>query len=147
MGKAKPTRPRVYARLRPMFGRDAGQPVLFTVVGEALEYKKEGATDVSRYTFDRVFGMDAKQEDVFGEIGDTALNSLRSGFNSTILAYGQTGSGKTFSMEGAKDDSGQYVSRGLIPRIFEHVFELFSNDSEVKSYEVSIQYMEVRRLF
>ena len=65
----------------------------------------------------------------------------------TLFAYGQTGSGKTFSMEGAKDDSGQYVSRGLIPRIFEHVFELFSNDSEVTSYEVSIQYMEVRRLF
>ena len=55
--------------------------------------------------------------------GFLALDSLRKGFNSTILAYGQTGSGKTFSMEGAKDKAtGQYTSRGLIPRIFENVF-------------------------
>ena len=141
--KATASRPRVYARIRPMFGRDAGQPELFTVSQQALEFKKEGATEVSRFEFDRVFGMDAKQEEVFEEIGDTALQSLRSGFNSTILAYGQTGSGKTFSMEGAKDDKGKYVSRGLIPRIFEDVFKIFKNDTTVKKFEVSIQFIEL----
>ena len=106
MAKGKATRPRVYARLRPMFGRDAGQEPLFKVEdGCALEYKKEEAADVSRFTFDKVFGMESEQEEVFAEIGEVALDSLRKGFNSTILAYGQTGSGKTFSMEGAKDSS------------------------------------------
>ena len=144
MGKSNATRPRVYARLRPMFGRDAGGEPLFTIVdGARLEYKKDEAADVSRYTFDRVFGMESTQEEVYAEIGEVALKSLRSGFNSTILAYGQTGSGKTFSMEGAKDDAGQYKSKGLIPRIFEQTFASFAADASVKSFEVYLTYIEL----
>jgi len=141
----KATRPRVYARLRPMFGRDAGQPELFSIQqGTSLEYRKEESAELSRFTFDRVFGMNSTQAEVFESIGDVALNSLRQGFNSTILAYGQTGSGKTFSMEGAKDrDTGEYTSPGLIPRLFKEVFERFNTDSSIKNYEVSIQFIEL----
>jgi hypothetical protein len=142
----KITRPRVYARLRPMFGRDAGQLELFSATDTALEYRKDPNAPLSKYEFDRVFGMDARQEDVYESIGDMALTSLRQGFNSTILAYGQTGSGKTFSMEGARDKSGHYVSKGLIPRIFENVFAMFEADvakGECKSFEVSIQFVEL----
>ena len=142
---AKATRPRVYARLRPMFGRDAGGDPLFTIVdGTRLEYKRDEAADLSRYTFDRVFGMESTQEEVYDEIGAVALDSLRKGFNSTIMAYGQTGSGKTFSMEGAKDSTtGEYVSRGLIPRLFEAVFARFSSSEDIKSFEVSLQFIEL----
>ena len=133
----------MYARIRPMFGRDAGQPELFTITDSSLEYRKEAGADLTKYNFDRVFGMDSKQEDVYESIGDVALSSLQQGFNSTIMAYGQTGSGKTFSMEGAKDGNGNYTSRGLIPRLFTDVFERFNADPEVKSYEVSLQYIEL----
>ena len=54
--------------------------------------------DIAKFTMDRVFGMDCKQEDMFEEIGETAVQTLMQGFNSTILAYGQTGSGKTLPM-------------------------------------------------
>ena len=37
------TRPRVYARVRPMFGRDAGEAELFTISQTGLEFKKEGS--------------------------------------------------------------------------------------------------------
>ena len=142
---SKATRPRVYARLRPMFGRDAGGEPLFSVVdGTRLEYKRDDAADVSRYTFDKVFDMESTQEEVYGQIGDVALDSLRKGFNSTIMAYGQTGSGKTFSMEGHKDKTtGQYTSRGLIPRIFEAVFARFRDDATIKDFEVSVQFVEL----
>eukprot|EP00967_Tisochrysis_lutea_P048412 scaffold59117_cov28-Tisochrysis_lutea.AAC.7 len=40
-GKPKVTRPRVYARIRPMFGRDAGKPELFDIEESALTYVKE----------------------------------------------------------------------------------------------------------
>ena len=64
-----------YARLRPMFGRDAGQPQLFTITdGSALEYRKEEGADISRYAFDNVFGMESKQEDVYESIGAVALD-------------------------------------------------------------------------
>ena len=39
----KVTRPRVYARVRPMFGRDAGEAELFTISPNDLEFKKEGS--------------------------------------------------------------------------------------------------------
>ena len=42
MGK-KPiaNRPLVYARLRPMFGRDAGKPELFQITEKTLSIRKE----------------------------------------------------------------------------------------------------------
>ena len=53
--KVKSTRPRVYARLRPMIGRDAGQQPLFDIGdGTRLEYQRDDSADVSRYTFDKV---------------------------------------------------------------------------------------------
>lgn len=143
IGMGTGTRPRVYARLRPMFGRDSGKAVLFEPTENSLSYRKVEGGELSKYTFDRVFDMDAQQEDMYVTIGDVALTSLRKGFNSTVLAYGQTGSGKTYSMDGAKDDRGQYTSRGLIPRVFENVFKMFGEDPDVMSFQVSIQYLEL----
>ena len=42
-----------------------------------------------RYVFDKVFGMESQQEDVFETIGRTAIDQMRNGFNSTVMAYGQ----------------------------------------------------------
>ena len=127
MGKAKAaTRPRVYARLRPMHGRDAGKEELFKIVdGTRLEYQREDSAEVSRFEFDRVFAMDATQEAVYTEIGDVALQSLRKGFNSTILAYGQTGSGKTHTMFGTKAAllGKDPTNLGLFPRALLYALE------------------------
>ena len=147
---AKATRPRVYARIRPMFGRDAGQPELFNITDTTLSYEKEEGAQPTMFQLDKVFNMESRQEDVFETIGEVALSSLRQGFNSTVLAYGQTGSGKTFSMEGAKDGNGKYTSEGLIPRLFKSVFELFNNDEDLKSndkgqkqFTVTLQFIEL----
>ena len=44
----KATRPRVYARVKPNIGEDAGAAELFTVYDTSLEYlKEEGATQSS----------------------------------------------------------------------------------------------------
>jgi len=127
-----------------MIGRDAGKTPLFNATDTSLEYSKDGAGgELSKFTMDRVFGMGCKQEEVFEEIGETAVQTLRQGFNSTILAYGQTGSGKTFSMEGLKDDSGAYTSRGLIPRLFDRIFDLFGSDESIREFTVSLQFIEL----
>ena len=42
------TRPRVYARVRPMFGRDADSKALFTIGSNTLEYTKEGSARRAR---------------------------------------------------------------------------------------------------
>ena len=45
----------------------------------ALEYQRDDASEVSRYTFDKVFDMESSQEQVFAEIGDVALGGAKYG--------------------------------------------------------------------
>jgi hypothetical protein len=49
----------------------------------------------------------------------------------------QTGAGKSFSMEGGAAD------KGLVPRIFQRSFELFGGDADIKSFEISLQFLEL----
>lgn len=49
--------------------------------------------------FDRVFGPEAAQQDVFMGLMP-ALDTVLKGFNACVLAYGQTGSGKTHTLIG-----------------------------------------------
>uniref|UniRef100_A0AAV1UHT5 Kinesin motor domain-containing protein n=1 Tax=Peronospora matthiolae TaxID=2874970 RepID=A0AAV1UHT5_9STRA len=85
------------------------------------------------FTFDRVFGEDASQNDVFKVIGAPITQACLDGYNGTIFAYGQTGSGKTFTMQGAEDviinadattrTSQELSLRGLVPRVFDYLFD------------------------
>ena len=73
-----------------------------------------------KFTFDRIFGSEATQVDVFKEVAVPACDGIFNGYNGTIFAYGQTGSGKSFTMEGASLYDEQL--KGLIPRMFEYLF-------------------------
>lgn len=68
------------------------------------------------FAFDRVWPLDATQEDVFSDI-EPLLLSVTEGYNTCLLAYGQTGSGKTFTMNGYGTDYG--VSYRTMQKIFE----------------------------
>ncbi|KAA0151528.1 hypothetical protein FNF29_04451 [Cafeteria roenbergensis] len=91
--------------------------------GVASEGKK---TD---FSFQRVFGPQAGQEDVFNEL-DGLVNSAVDGKRVCIFAYGQTGAGKTHTMLGqtapaeAAEGSDVRVTgeSGVIPRAVTSVF-------------------------
>ena len=34
-------------------------------------------------------------------------------------------------------------NKGLVPRIFQRAFELFSSDADIKSFEISLQFFEL----
>mmetsp|Transcript_60979 Transcript_60979/g.96120 ORF Transcript_60979/g.96120 Transcript_60979/m.96120 type:complete len:1140 (-) Transcript_60979:227-3646(-) len=69
------------------------------------------------FSFDKVFGPSAVQEDLFNEVSPLVQSAL-DGYKVCIFAYGQTGSGKTYTMQGGASPS----SWGLIPRSLRQIF-------------------------
>lgn len=61
-----------------------------------------------KFTFDRAFGPDSKQADVYQVVVAPLITEVLSGYNCTVFAYGQTGTGKTHTMIG--DESPQNSS-------------------------------------
>lgn len=85
----------------------------------------------SVYQVDRVFGAEAKTEDVY-DVVSHLVPFARSGGIGTLFAYGQTGSGKTFTVSGLE----KMVVRALMEdddldknRIFITVIELAGNSA------------------
>ncbi|UZJ54529.1 hypothetical protein CBS101457_003849 [Exobasidium rhododendri] len=103
--------------------------------------KVKGAAEGGGFTFDKVFGMDTRQQDVF-EFGiKETVDDVLNGYNGTIFAYGQTGSGKTYTMMGSDiDDDSQ---KGIIPRITEQIFDSILSSPPNLEYLVKVSYLEI----
>ncbi|XP_045615052.1 centromere-associated protein E isoform X2 [Procambarus clarkii] len=88
------------------------------------------------YKFDRVYGVEYDNEDVYIEVAEPIVESALAGFNGTIFAYGQTSSGKTFTMMGNKD------SPGIIPLAIQNIFRSIENTPD-REYLIRVSYMEI----
>ncbi|CAE6441404.1 unnamed protein product [Rhizoctonia solani] len=93
------------------------------------------------FTFDRVFPMGTKQQEVFDYGVRGIVKDVINGYNGTVFAYGQTGSGKTFTMMGADIDSEEL--KGIIPRITEQIFTSIVESDAHLEYLVKVSYMEI----
>ncbi|KAN0133784.1 kinesin heavy chain [Lactarius tabidus] len=93
------------------------------------------------FTFDRVFPMGTKQDEVFDYGVKEIVKDVLDGYNGTVFAYGQTGSGKTFTMMGADIDSEEL--KGIIPRITEQIFQSIVESDAHLEYFVKVSYMEI----
>ena len=94
-----------------------------------------------KFTFDAVFGQNATQVDVFQEVAVPSIDGVLNGFNGTIFCYGQTGSGKSFTMEGGS--LYDPVTKGLIPRSFEYLFEKIGASDPSIEFQIKCSYLEI----
>ncbi|GFS07053.1 kinesin-like protein, partial [Elysia marginata] len=100
---------RVLCRLRPWIEEDG--PRDGNTLAVNLDPDDDGVVKVSnkgrmhQFDFDKAFGIDSTQSQVFEEVSSLVRSSL-DGFKVCIFAYGQTGSGKTYTMEGPPSDTG-----------------------------------------
>ena len=86
------------------------------------------------FTFDRVFGPESQNEEVFEEISQLIQSAL-DGYNVCIFCYGQTGSGKTHTM--SSED-------GMIPRATHQIYDTATNLQEKGwSYTLEGSFVEV----
>ncbi|XP_019744519.1 carboxy-terminal kinesin 2-like [Hippocampus comes] len=118
---------RVFCRVRPQVNGGLGKHIQLpanddkAITLAKTEESHTGKTTETQknynFTFDRVFGPDATQQEVFEEIS-LLVQSALDGYNVCCFAYGQTGSGKTYTMEGAED----HRALGMIPRAVQQIF-------------------------
>ncbi|TGZ83811.1 kinesin-domain-containing protein [Ascodesmis nigricans] len=91
------------------------------------------------YTFDRAFGPEADQSQIYDNVVEPMLDEMLSGYNCTIFAYGQTGTGKTYTMTGDMSDNfGTYADQaGIIPRTLYNLFKRLGPDNADNSVKCS----------
>lgn len=140
---------KVIARFRPFnndeLALDGGESAATPIV----EFLSEESCNIETrdfngsFTFDRVFDMQSQQEDVFNYSFRQTVDDLMNGYNGTVFAYGQTGSGKSYTMMGPNNSIDDPASRGMIPRIVDHIFEMILNSSADIEYTVKVSYMEI----
>ena len=56
-------------------------------------------SEYAEYTYDKIFGPDTHQIEIFETAAKPIIQGALEGYNGTLLCYGQTSSGKTFTME------------------------------------------------
>ncbi|KAJ4359664.1 Kinesin heavy chain [Didymosphaeria variabile] len=132
----------VVARFRPQNKIEiasGGEPI--------VEFKDEDTCSISSkeasgsFTFDRVFDMASRQNDVFDYSIRPTVDDILNGYNGTVFAYGQTGAGKSYTMMGTGIED--EVGKGIIPRIVEQIFaSILSSASDIE-YTVRVSYMEI----
>ncbi|XP_066476731.1 kinesin-like protein KIF11 [Tiliqua scincoides] len=109
-------------------------------------------TSRKTYTFDMVFGAQAKQIDVYRSVVCPILDEVLLGYNCTVFAYGQTGTGKTFTMEGERSPNEEYTWEedplaGIIPRTLHQIFEKLAESGTEFSVKVSLLEIYNEELF
>ncbi len=96
---SKGTNVQVAVRCRPLNAEEkkTNQPTVITCDAEnksiKVAYGPTGKKIMKNFTFDKVFGMYSRQEEVFETVVRPIVEETLAGFNCTIFAYGQTGTG------------------------------------------------------
>ncbi|KAG1450733.1 hypothetical protein G6F56_008260 [Rhizopus delemar] len=134
---------KVVCRFRPQNSielREGGVPII-EMDDEGTQIGLKGKDFQGSFSFDKVFGMNTPQKDVFEYSIKTIVDDVTAGYNGTVFAYGQTGSGKTFTMMGADIDDEN--TKGIIPRIVEQIFTSIMAAPSNLEFTVKVSFMEI----
>lgn len=96
------------------------------------------------FTFDKVFGPQAQQQDLYDQAIVPIVNEVLEGFNCTIFAYGQTGTGKTYTMEGngrKTKDVDMPADAGVIPRAVQQIVDTL--EAQKAEYSMKVTFLEL----
>ncbi|XP_077237543.1 kinesin-like protein 1 [Tasmannia lanceolata] len=136
---------RVYCRVRPFLpGQSNGQTTV-DYIGEngnimILNPYKQGKDARRMFSFNKVFGTNVTQQQVFADT-QPLIRSVLDGYNVCIFAYGQTGSGKTYTMSGP--DLMAEETWGVNYRALRDLFQLSEGRMDAISYEIGVQMIEI----
>lgn len=129
---------RVYCRVRPLgaTGDCTGTVVETDEESGDLSVYSSKHNKWNEFKFDRVFGQESTQEEVYRETMPL-IRSVLDGYNVCIFAYGQTGSGKTYTMSGDSEHP------GINARALQDLFNLQEERSGEEEYTFKVQLLEI----
>ncbi|PUZ45761.1 hypothetical protein GQ55_8G250500 [Panicum hallii var. hallii] len=135
---------RVYCRVRPFHpGKVSSSSSVAGLEDRTITVmvpSKYGKDSRKSFTFNRVFGPLATQEEVFTDM-QPLVRSVLDGFNVCIFAYGQTGSGKTFTMSGPKVLTEEGL--GVNYRALNDLFSIQEQRKDTICYDIAVQMIEI----
>ncbi|KAI8375922.1 kinesin heavy chain [Radiomyces spectabilis] len=134
---------KVVCRFRPQNKleiREGGVPII-DIPDDGTSVTLQGKEAQGTYSFDKVFGSNTRQQEIFEYSIKSIVDDVVAGYNGTIFAYGQTGSGKTFTMMGSDIDDAE--NKGIIPRIVEQIFASIIQAPANMEFTVKVSYMEI----
>ena len=136
---------KVYCRFRPQnaMEKERNGKNSFDVIDNHSVRLKSGSRDDSiagPFSFDRVFGASATQEEVYNHVAKDLVKQCLDGYCCTCFAYGQTGAGKTHSMMGSRVDE---AYAGIIPRMVADIFNYIGTADTNEEFTVKLSYVEV----
>lgn len=90
-----------------------------------------------RFVFDKLFDVQASQEEVYNNTTRPLLDSVLDGFNATVFAYGATGCGKTHTILGTPLDP------GVIFLTMKELYQKIEGLADTKVFDVSMSFLEI----
>lgn len=92
-----------FAACRPTNERERlirSQEMVEVHLPREIVVKQLESKTTKKFTFDRAFGPESKQSEVYNSVVAPLIEEVLAGYNCTVFAYGQTGTGKTHTMVG-----------------------------------------------
>lgn len=128
--------------MRPLVGRELFEsPSICTKC-----YEQENQLVIGKdraFTFDKVFDIGTKQQDVFDVCVKNLVLGCFLGYNATVLAYGQTGSGKTFTMGSGYTIGLKDQELGIIPRVIHLIFDEVEKRKSKADIVIKCAFLEI----
>ncbi|KAJ6625238.1 Kinesin-like protein KIF18B [Pseudolycoriella hygida] len=153
MPKSESNNLQVILRMRPLLGKELKlnkrnvieiidqNTIIFDPIHNEFCSKEERFAGFARkdlrLSFDRVFGKEATNVDIFHYSLRPLISSVLKGYNCCVFVYGVTGAGKTYTMLGSD------TKRGVVYLAMEELFRQIETQRSHQSIDVGISYVEV----
>ncbi|XLU70586.1 hypothetical protein S245_029639 [Arachis hypogaea] len=131
---------RVYCRVRPCHHNQTSVGNIDEGSISLIIPSKNGKDGKKTFTFNRCFGPNVTQAEVFADT-QPLIRSVLDGYNVCIFAYGQTGSGKTHTMSGPNNPTEETV--GVNYRALRDLFLISEQRKDTIHYDIRVQMLEI----
>jgi len=133
---------KVAVRIRPLLPKEIAAGDSFCIRSNSTTSTVEMGMGKS-FKFDKVFGTETNQQEIFDICVKNLVLSSFAGYNSTILAYGQTGSGKTYTMGTDSVLAITEQQQGIIPKVIKMIFKEVEKRKTRKEFVIKASFIEI----